>query len=69
MYYQRYHIECVTSSLTLHFKVKGQGQDIDMHLFSFEFRDIDLVPIDTKQKFLRYIYTTRDIISNALRYV
>ena len=43
----------VLRRLTLHFKVKGQGHDIDIYLF--EFRDIDLVPIDTKHKFLRYI--------------
>jgi len=36
--------------LTLHFKVKSQGPDIDILL---KIRDIDLVPtIDTKHKFL-----------------
>ena len=30
IYYHRYHIECVTSCLTLNFKVKGQGHDIDI---------------------------------------
>ena len=42
-----------TSCLTLDFKVKGQGHDIEIYLFKF--RDIDLVLIDTKHKFLRYI--------------
>ena len=41
------------SCLTLHLKVKGQGHDIDIYFF--EFRDIDLVHVDTKHKFLRYI--------------
>ena len=41
------------SCLTLDFKVKGQGHDIEIYFF--EFRDIDLVFIDTKHKFQRYI--------------
>ena len=50
--------------LTLQFKVKGQGHDIDIYLF--EFRNIDLVPIDTKHKFIRYILPE---ISYCMRYI
>ena len=59
-----YHFECVTSCFTLNVKVKRQGHDIDIYLF--EFCDIDLVPIDTKHKFLRYIIPE---ISYWMRYV
>ena len=54
------------SCLPLHFKVKGQGHDID--IFFFEFRDIDLVPMDNQTQ-VSTIYTTRDIILNALHRV
>ena len=59
-----YHFESVTSCLTLNVKVKSQGHDIDIYIF--EFRDIDLVLIDTKHKFLRYILPK---ISDWMRYV
>ena len=52
------------SCLTLHFKIKGQGHDIDMNLF--EFRDIDLVLIDTTHKFLPCILPE---ISYWMRYL
>ena len=42
-----------TSCLTLNFKVKGQGQDIDIYFF--EFPDIHLVFVDTKHKFLSHV--------------
>ena len=37
----------------LEFQGQGQGHDIEIHLF--EFCDIDLVPMNTKHKFLRCI--------------
>ena len=33
IYYQRYHIECITPCLTLNFKVKGQDHAIDIYIF------------------------------------
>ena len=39
---------CVKSYLTLNFKVKGQGHNIDTF---FEFPNIDLVTIETKHNF------------------
>ena len=48
-----YHFECVTSCSTLNVKVISQDHDID--IYPFKFRDIDLVLIDTKHKFLRCI--------------
>ena len=40
------------SCLTLNFKVKGKGHNID--IFYFEFLDIDLMNIDTKIMFLSH---------------
>ena len=62
-----YHFECVTSCLTLNVKIKSQGHDIDIiisfwiprHRFS-TYRHQTQVPT---------MYTTRDIILNALRHV
>ena len=59
-----FFVECVTSCLTLNFKVKGQGHNID--IFFCEFRDIDSILIDTKHKFLRHILPE---ISYWMRYV
>ena len=39
-----------SSCLTLNFKIKGQGHNIDTYFL--EFPDIDLVIVDTKYKFL-----------------
>ena len=50
IYYQRYHIECVTSCLTL--KIKDQGHNMGIYLF--EFPNINLVGIDTQIAFLSH---------------
>ena len=50
--------------ITLNFKVKRQGHNID--LYAFEFSDIGSVLIDNKHKFLQYILPE---ISHWMRYV
>ena len=64
LYYQRYHIECVTSCLTLNYKIKGHGLNHGTYLF--EFFVIYLVIVDTKNKFMWHILPE---ISYWLRYV
>ena len=57
----RYHIEFVTSCLTLNFKVIGQGHNIGIYFFTFP--DINLVGIDTKITFLSYRH--QEILNNV----
>ena len=56
------------SCLTLNFKVKGHGHNIDIYIV-FEFCDIDSVFSHRLQTQVSTIHTTRDIILNALCHV
>ena len=63
IYYQRYHIECATSCLTLNSKVKCQGHNIVIYFV--EFTDINnLVRIDTTITFLSHCH--QEILNNVL---
>ena len=67
VYYQRYHIECVTSCLTLHFNVKGQGRNYETYFF--EFPGIYSVIVDTKHKFLSHVPPEISHVPPEIRHV
>ena len=66
IYYQIYHIKCVTSCLTLNFKVNGQGHNIDIYVFWIQRHRFSTYRHETQ---VSTIYTTRDIILNVLCHI
>ena len=61
IYYQRYHIECVTSCLTPNFKVKSQGYNIG--IYRFELFEVNSVKTDTKFTFSSHRH--QEILNNV----